>query len=303
VQLAWSADEWANIGEAVASLAWPLLIAFAIFLFRGQLRELISRSEEIKTPLVEGRFRPPDPGPVEEVKRQLHVGSEASFHAAEDESEEAPAVAASPSDEIADDILQLATQDGRVALVKLLDELEARVRDLASAWGGLDPHTPRWQDLLNGLVEKGVIPAGVASNVTLIDEARNTVIHSGAYWESDALTALDAGLDLLLALDGIPLQGYEVTEAGVTLYRDEACTLPWEDTTGVIVRQHKSKGRSGERQGPFPTRRDYQPGDIVGWQWSFDAPVLEFYWPDREGNPNLIRSAWFVGERLRRPKL
>lgn len=244
---------------------------------------------------------------MEEVKRQLHVGVETSFHAGPEDApegtEEPSAATAGPSDEVADDILQLATQDARVALLKLLDELEARVRDLASAWGGLDSHTPRWQDLLDGLVEKGVIPAGVASNMTLIDEARNTVIHGGAYWQSDALTALDAGLDLLLALDGIPLQGYEVIETGVTLYRDEACTLPWDDATGVIVRPHKSKGRSGDRQGPFPTRHSYEPGNIVGWQWSFAEPVREFYWPDSEGTPNLIRSAWFVGEPLRRPKV
>jgi hypothetical protein len=165
-----------------------------------------------------------------------------------------PAAQATPS--LYDDIADLATRDVRVALLRLFDALEARIRDLASAWGGLDPHTPKWRDLLDALVEKGVIPKGVASNMTLLDHVRNAAIHGrGEYQEGDVFTALDAGLDLLIALDGIPVQGYEVVETSVVLYRDHGCAEPWEDATGVIVRQFKPRGRSGKRQGPYPTRK------------------------------------------------
>jgi hypothetical protein len=298
-----SATEWTDVIHAVAALGWPILLGTALFVFRKQLRELISRSEEIKTPIGEGKFRPPiDSAAVEQVKRQLPREAESASADVEDESQ--PEVGAEPrrEDDITQYILDLATRDVRVAFIRLLDALETRVRDLASAWGGMDPHTARWQELLASLSEKGIIPSGVASNVTLLDEMRGAVVHgSGAYQEGDALAALDAGLDLLVALDSIPVQGYEVVETDVPLYRDESCTTPWEDVSGVIVRQHKPKGRSGKPQGPYPTRKVYRPNDIVGWQWSFDEPPREYFWCDPEGNANLIRSAWFVGEHLRRP--
>jgi hypothetical protein len=186
----------------------------------------------------------------------------------------------------------------------LFDELEARVRDLAAAWGGMDPHTPRWQDLLADLVQKGVMPAGVASNVTLLDQIRNAVVHGdGQIRKGEAFTAIDAGLDVLTALDGIPVQGYEVVRTGVPLYRDPDLTIPWRDSTGVIVRQHKPHGRKGKPQGPYPTHMDYEEGQIVGWQWSFGEPVREYFWKsENDERAGLIRSAWFIGEPLRRPR-
>ena len=306
--LAWSAGEWADGVRAIASLAWPLVIVFVIVLFRKQFADLITRSETVKTPLGEGTFRAPDSGSTEQLKRQLDAQTYADVEEGEedapDPSELPPeSTATGRGDGVADEILRLATQDAGVAVLRLADELEARVRDLASAWGDMDSHTPDWHDLLDGLVERGVLPAGVASNVTLVDQVRNSVIHREAFWERDALAALDAGVDLLIALDGIPLQGYEVFRTDVTLYRDEACQVPWEDTSGVIVRQRKPQGRSGQLQGPFPTRRDYSPGDLVGWQWSFAEPILDFYWPDSNGAPQHHRSALFVGEPLRRPAL
>ena len=83
--------------------------------------------------------------------------------------------------------------------------------------------------------------------------------------------------------------------------RNEDCTEPFTDTTGVIVRQRKPMGRKGKPQGPYPTRKSYEPGDIVGWQWTFNEAVREFFWRGPDGSTSLIRSAWFVGEHLPRP--
>ena len=295
----WSPDEWADVITAATGFLWPILIGWFVLMFRRPLRALIERNRELEGPGFRAKFDP-DPGPVQAVRRQLDVvPPEATTEAPRDEEPEAelaPVVAPSLYDEVTD----LASRDVRVGLLRLFDALEARIRDLASAWGGLDPHTPNWRQLLDALVEKGVIPKGVASNVTLLDQVRNAAIHNASeYQQGDVFAALDAGLDLLIALDGIPLQGYEIVEKDVVLYRDEACTQPWQDATGVIVRQRKPKGRTGQRQGPYPTRERYNEGDIVGWQWTFAEPVLEFYWPAPDGRAHHIRSAWFVGEHLR----
>jgi hypothetical protein len=296
--LAWTSTEWTELLRAIAALAWPVLIGAMVFAFRAQLRSFIDRSEEIQTPV--GTLRAPhfDPKAVEDVKRQLEVAAKdpTPDTEAQDTAERRPVA---PANDPAAEILELATRDVRVAFLRLLDRLEARVRDLA-ATTGVDSHVESWQDLLTTLVEKGVVPAGVASNVTLLDHLRHSIVHgSKTNSEGEALTALDAGLDLLIALDGIPVQGYEVVEIGVKLFRDADCSEPWTDTSGVIVRQHKPRGRSGNNQGPFPTRREYQVGELVGWQWSFDEPPREFFWLTPDGDVNLIRSAWFVGERLR----
>jgi len=303
---AWSADEWAAVLGAVASLLWPAILVVALVLFRRQLRDFISRSDEIQTPIGTLRAQPLDPGPVEQVKRQLPRSSDASSSDAATPEEEAdtedestsPEYAVPREADITREVLDLASRDVRVAFIRLLDSLEERIRDLAAASGAMDPHTPRWQDLLDDLVEKGVIPRGVASNVTLLDSMRNAVIHEGYYWESEALTAIDGGLDLLTALDGIPIQGYEVVDPNVTLYRDPECRESW-DVTGVIVRQQKSRGRRGPPQGPYPTRKVYEPGDLVGWQWSFEEKPIDCFWPDSDGTVQKIRSSFFAGEPLR----
>jgi hypothetical protein len=301
--LAWSGAEWANFVDAIASLAVPIVIGVALVLYRKPIRDLIGRNREAKLPGVELKFDPPDPGAIQAVKRQLP--RETALDEAETDAIEAPAAVSGGGrneDHLAVEIRDLATRDVRVAFISLIDALEDRVRDLASAVGELDPHTPRWQDLLDRLVEKGVIPKGVASNVVLLDRMSSAVVAGDArYREGDALIAIDGGLDLLIALDGIPVQGYEVVETGVVLYKDEDCTEPFTDTTGVIVRQHKPMGRKGKPQGPYPTRKSYEPGDIVGWQWTFNEAVREFFWRGPDGSTSLIRSAWFVGEHLRRP--
>jgi hypothetical protein len=67
----WSASEWTQVIDAIATLAWPAVIGGALYAFRRPLASLIGRGREVEVPGLEMRFDPPDPGPVEQVKRQL----------------------------------------------------------------------------------------------------------------------------------------------------------------------------------------------------------------------------------------
>jgi hypothetical protein len=143
--LAWSGAEWANFVDAIASLAVPIVIGVALVLYRKPIRDLIGRNREAKLPGVELKFDPPDPGAIQAVKRQLP--RETALDEAETDAIEAPAAVSGGGrneDHLAVEIRDLATRDVRVAFISLIDALEDRVRDLASAVGELDPHTPRW---------------------------------------------------------------------------------------------------------------------------------------------------------------
>src|SRR5687768_15824123 len=69
--LAWSGKEWANFLEALDGFVWPLVLLLGLYWFRPQVAALLSRIVSLDTPVGTAQFEPPDPAPVEDLRRQL----------------------------------------------------------------------------------------------------------------------------------------------------------------------------------------------------------------------------------------
>jgi hypothetical protein len=112
--------------------------------------------------------------------------------------------------------------------------------------------------------------------------------------------AIDAGLRLLRVLEAIPNYAYEV-RATVPIYIDDAATQEHFEGRGVVRWEFDAQGNQRAYR-IYPTRNTYEPGQRVGWQWSFDRTWGETFWRD-PWDDNRVKLAWsqsaeFVGQPL-----
>jgi hypothetical protein len=291
---AWPSDV-SELLRAAAALAWPLILAAVVWRIRRELPHLLRRVRKATSAFGSLELDP-------EVERL----DEATEEAEESIRPQLPREVARPDGgtDVADAILRLAAQDARLGVVKLVTEIEVRVRDLASVAGHESPQKVPWHRLVEWLVERGTVPPGVASAVDLIRPVRNRVVHGQDrdLNDADVATTIDAGLRLLRILDAIPDYGYEV-RAMVPIYADAAAETAFSDGRGVVLWDFDVPGNRRSYR-VYPTRREYEPGQRVGWQWSFDHVWDEAYWRDPWQHDEILlawsQSAEFVGQLLLR---
>jgi hypothetical protein len=286
-----AAGDFSDIVRALAAIGWVIVAAVALWLIRDELRGLIGRIRHVQTPLGAADIDP-EVRQLEEEVEKSEVAIRQQLPAAEHQ-----------NGETGDEILDLTAREPRLGLIRLVTEIEVRARDLASISGHESPSRVPWPALLAWLVESGIVPAGVASSTDLINSVRNRIVHGrdDQIDDREVAASVDAGLRLLRVLDAIPRHGYEVASRLLSVYRDDAATDAYDDVRGAVLWAFDARGQRTEYH-VYPTRRAYNQGERVGWQWSFDQIWGEAYWRDpfEDGQVKLAwsSSAEFVGERL-----
>jgi hypothetical protein len=265
------------------------MVGVILWRLRDELPQLARRVRRLRVPGAEADLDP-------QVRQLDEAATEA-------ESEIRPQLPPTPAPSGARDaILQLAAQDPRLGVVKLVTEIEVRVRDLASIAGHDNPQGAPWPQLMQWLVERGTVPPGVASATDLIRQVRNRVVHGRTVDDRDVATTIDAGLRLFQVLEAIPDYGYEV-RGMVPIYQDAEATTEHTEGRGIVLWDFDAQRQHRDYR-VYPTRLKYEAGELVGWQWSFDRTWGQAYWRD-PWDRDAVKLAWtesaeFVGQRLLR---
>ena len=87
----------------------------------------------------------------------------------------------------------------------------------------------------------------------------------------------------------------------VPIYMEDAATHEHPEGRGVVLWEFDAQGNQRSYR-IYPTRNTYEPGQRVGWQWSFDRTWGETFWRDPRDD-NRVKLAWsesaeFVGQPL-----
>jgi hypothetical protein len=130
-------------------------------------------------------------------------------------------------------------------------------------------------------------------------EIRNEVLYgSRGRLPSEAERALDVGLALLHLVASIPRPTYRVV-GQVPIYQDERGQIPVDDATGVVIRTTSPDGLV-TNEAVYPTRRSYQVGSRIAWDWDVTGKFSAAWYQNQNGEyiKAWDRSAEFVGEPL-----
>jgi hypothetical protein len=287
----------APILQAIASLAWAFFAFTALFVLKSEITQAFGR-------LTKAEFF----GQKIELREEL-VKLEASAVAAVVETKALPKeerrIQSADQEETFDatikSILQQATSDPKLALMTVAAELEKQARQALATRGLLGSRDAvSLSQALNELNQYG-LPPNLAGTVRLFLDVRNKIVHGKASTNDDAVSALDSGLSLLRALNGLPNEVNIVYHPGVEIFSDAKCTQPITDAKGLIL-ETTSPGGAMKTRRIFPTTRThFQKGKQVAWEWN-----MQNVWPAtwyRDLDTGAIREAWhssaeFIGRHL-----
>lgn len=205
-------------------------------------------------------------------------------------------------DSVVAHVLEQAQKSPRLGLIVLASELDRAVRDLLRGTGWwVEGRTGSLGAGVVRLAELGVLAPSMPSAVENFMAVRNDVVHGGQrVTDEDILRAVDTGVTLLRAVGTVPRERNFVSAVGVPLYKDETCTQPIEDATGVILRT-VSPGGTATSFRIFPTTRShFQVGREVAWKWNPERQWGPAWYRDEDGE---VHQAWggsleFVGRQL-----
>ncbi|HEX5923819.1 MAG TPA: hypothetical protein VFY45_08305 [Baekduia sp.] len=311
--LASAADDVSEVIRALATLAWPVIVGFIVYGFRKELPGIAKRLRRLSVAGAEAELGP-EVRDLDEVTEQTEAqvrpqlpapkAASASVEASgggkltmEGEAEPPRAKRLTT-----DAVLDVAAHDPALGLVSLVTALEVRVRDLASVYGHDQPQREPWPKLVKWLVDRGSVPMGVASAVDIIVSLRSRIVHGrdDGVDEREVAAVIDSGLRLLRILEAIPDYGYEVWGM-VPVFQDPQAMNAHTSCQGVVLWDFDAQGQHRDHH-IYPTRREYEPGQRVGWQWSFDHVWPEAWWRD-PWDGDTIKLAWsqsaeYVGQPL-----
>jgi hypothetical protein len=285
----------APIIQAVASLAWPLVLGFALYSFKEPLVDVSRRlmKAEVLGQKVELR---------DDLER-LNASTKATSVEAKVYSERSlsdPKQIEAADAEI-HSIIEKAATDPKLALIALSTALERKGR-LALATRGIlgNRKAVSLTQALAELAQYG-FPPNLAGSLQLFLDVRNKIVHGETATNDDALRALDSGLTLLRVLDALPNETNIVYHPGVDLFFDANGTRSITDARGLML-ETTSPGRTMKTFRIFPTtHKNYEKGKQVTWEWNMDKT-----WPQawyRDPDTHKIERAWdqsgeFVGRHI-----
>lgn len=256
--------DFAELLKAIASLLWPIVALVLIFVFKPQIKGLLTR---VKSGKVLGQeFQ------LSEALQELNVAANVGY--SEVVPRRQPALPSpSGSSAVVDDsesfeheVLDVASRSPKIALLSLSAEIERVLWELLGTLGLLEKrgYVPVRQafDLLGRRV-----PSEVRASVGLFMKVRNQIVHGGEAREGDVVSAIDSGITILRTLKAIPYQVHAVRHTSVPLYSDAEGQQRRHDVSGVIV-ESKDLVRGTSVIRVFPTTKThFKPGVIVCWEW------------------------------------
>jgi hypothetical protein len=285
----------ADLIKAVAALLWPVLGFAIVFLFKGQIRELLHRlkkgklfGQELELEASLERLNASATAAASELGKlpETEHGRDDSPQQADDESK----------------LISLAATSPKTALLELSSLLEREARNVLAATGHLRGRTNvPLRDTIAEMDANRSLPAHVSGSLKQFWEVRNRIVHGHGATEDDVLSALDSGMAILRALRAIPRETHTVIHPGVPIYADREAKVLIPDAKGVILESTSLSGVR-KRQSIFPTTKDhFKKGQQVAWEWSFGRTWRKTWY--RDPVTSEIRQAWdssveFVGRPL-----
>ena len=286
----------AELIQAFAALLWPILAVVIGWLFKPEICQFIARLRKWKFFGQE----------VELAESLQHLHRDAVRAAAEIEQLEAtPTVSKSADGEASisndDDLMNVAAQSPRAALMMLSSRIEKELRDLllssgyARGMGNITLHQG-----IKQLEAKRGLPLHLSSAVELFLNVRNRIVHGHSSTDNDVFSAIDSGRTILNALRGIPYSIYVVCHPSVPIYADSEWQNIISGVKAVILEATTKSGKTKRKILPT-TRTHFKRGMRVAWESSFERTWGEAWYcdPDTEKiSKAWVSSAEFIGRDL-----
>lgn len=285
-------DSTADIINAFAALAWPLVIGLALILFRQDIVSLAKRIRRGKAFGAEAEFDQDLEALNREVKKAVEESEATAPGVAERQGAESRSVE-SP-DTIQTKVLAETVRSPRLALMMLSAEIDRLARRLAAATGHRTRSTLREQLDIWG----ATLPPHISLAYRLFSRVRNSIVHGVDASDNEILSAIDSGLALYSALDSVPYERNTVLHTDVDIFGDAAATQLMEGKAVIIKTVYDGK----EMTRIFPTTQsNLRPGMNLTWEWNMDRVWGEAWY--RDPDTGEIRNAWsgsaeFVGRDL-----
>jgi len=276
--------------KALADLAWAVIAAGALVAFRKEIASALTRLRRAKISK--------DAGIEFELDELNRMATAASAQVPVLPTSEPQALPENPTPESDEQALADAAKSPRVALVVLGTQIEHELRQLLGAMGTV--HGTRYTSLANAL-GRLQLPRDLGAALAQFWTVRNKLVHGSSVDPDDIARVLDSGLRILHSLRAIPREVNVVYHPGVDVYADPDCRSVREGVKAVILETTRSDV-SGKTLRAFPTtRRHFQTGKQVAWEWSA-AKVFPESWY-RDPDTGEVKYGWtesmeFVGRHL-----
>lgn len=272
---------------ALASLLWPIVTLIVVLVFRSDLAALLKRVRKGK---ILGQEMELDSNviafqnSVKEAQEEIPE-SDIANEKFKKESDE--------TDESIKEVLDAASSNPELGIIKLSSVLEREIRALAGSLGQTPQRRMTATHLFHALVEKGYFPQHTTRSLQIFWDLRNKIVHGHEKEdERNVIKVLDAGLALLKTIKSIPHEINIVYHPGVPIYRDENCEDKISDAKGLIL-ETTSPGGAEKFQKIFPTTNSeyYTKGKRVSWEWDLSRVWNKAWYKDPDTGE--IKTAWY----------
>ncbi|HKH64524.1 MAG TPA: hypothetical protein VKA35_03575 [Solirubrobacterales bacterium] len=281
-----TATDIAEIARGMASLAWPVVAALFLFLFRKDIGTLMSRIRRAKAVGVDLELDEALDVLQERTEAASErVRAEAQGSTGEDQRDQA-ALWSRTVGQVIDD----AAKSPVAALIGLSAAIERESREVLSSSAG-EEGPPAWSGSLLRQIERLDLSPGLREAAHEFRIVRNKIVHGQSASPEEALRAVDIGLELLNAIQRIPRQVHRIVAAGLPCFADPEGTVQ-HPFTAVLVSSTNSADPDSPEEGAFPTtepERFPQPGEAVSWEWESGRVFPESWFRRPDGE---IRYGW-----------
>jgi hypothetical protein len=278
------------IAEFLKSFAWPVATVFLFICFRAEISGLTTRISGMKVLGQEVQLHPK----LDELQRTTNALQA-----------EAAANTSPASDSFRASVLAEAARSPKAALMLLGAEIERRLRPFLAATGfhhQVKSNAPL-PDAVDAITTTWHLSTNFRQSVRLFWDVREKIIHGYNVSDDDVLRAIDSGLLIMNALDGLPREKKVVVSTGVELFADAEGKKPRKGVWGLILENTSSDGKGTRSLQIFPTTRThYRIGDEVTWDFDTASTYDETWY--RDPRTRAIKHAFqqsmaFVGRSLK----
>lgn len=287
-------NDVAEIIKALALLAWPLVVFWGLRKYHSELSGVFKRVKK-------GKILGQEFETEERLNRlEISVGQAAEHVPLMPERLDEPKGLPLTSDDTRD-LLADAARSPKVGLIQVSADIERELRQFLLTTGWHTRIRPASLPVMLKVVAKNFgLPETLVSSVQEFWHVRNRIVHGHNAAEHDIVRAFDLGLSLLRTLRAIPREINTVHHPGAEVYTDAGGARVREGVLALILKTVSSNGKEALRVYPT-TRRDYQKGKQVAWEWNSNKMFEESWY--RNPDTGKIEYAWggsmeFIGRHL-----
>lgn len=256
--------------KAIAQLAWPVLVAGLLIAYRKEIRNLLRGMKRWKFMGVEIEEQAERAAVQAERAEEIQNAAAAKSAVSTPESMEPVSGWQNHEQVYLNQILDLASRDKSVALIRVFNEVENEVRQIVATFGLLQytkgQHVS-FAEYVDVIARGRYFSEALRESLLSFWKTRNLVVHGiGELPESAYVSILDTGIRLLGILRSIPRETNRVAYADVPIFSDLECRTAVKVGKAVILETTHPDGRTKSFR-VYPTTRSYVPGQTLSWEW------------------------------------